>query len=278
MTPTATFTASPTFEGLQGTVAAIGTYAAQLEAGLNAAAAQETANAAVKDPVKTEAAQSTQSSQFGQFQTFAVGQLTGIPGTLTAVANGGGFSPGVVGTASPTPSPVVTPLPPQVTPAGTQLGQLAPGSRNVSYMVQPANPQRPVRQDEVTATVAAIYTQIGQLEAAGTANAFQATLNGQLYQGTYPPFVQTQLAQINAGGTAISLQLTLNAFRLTGTPGKGTPTETRESNATALPNGGIFDDIAAGGALSGAGLAIFGIAALGLIVVIAVSRRMRVQE
>lgn len=268
VTPSLTFTPSPTFEGAQGTAAVLGTYAAQLQAGLIAAEAQETENAARQDPARTEAAQNTQSAQFGQYQTFAVEQLTAIPMTITAVFNGGGTSP-IVGTASPTPSPVVTPLP----PAGTPLGAIQPGSRNISYFVQPVNPQRPARQDDVTATAAAIYTEIGQLEAAGTANAFQATLNGQLYgNGTIPPFVQTQLAQINAGGTAISLQLTLNAQYLIGTPTKGIiPTSTK------LPDSGLFDDIASGG-LSNAGLTLFGIAVIGLIAIIAVSRRMRQQE
>jgi len=270
VTPSLTFTPSPTFEGAQGTAAVLGTYAAQLQAGLIAAEAQETENASVRNQVPTENAQNTQSAQFQQYQTFAVEQLTAIPMTITAVFSGGGTSP-IVGTASPTPSPVVTPLP----PAGTPLGAIQPGSRNISFFVQPVNPQRPARQDDVTATAAAIYTEIGQLEAAGTANAFQATLNGQLYgNGTIPPFVQTQLAQINAGGTAISLQLTLNAQYLTGTPARKTPTQ-----PDAIPSTGFFEDIGVGGGnLSGAGLIIFGIAAFGLILVIAVSRRMRGQE
>jgi hypothetical protein len=264
-TPSVTLTPSQTLEVLQGTAAALNTQAAQLQLGLTAVAAQQDANAQRTANAPTLRALSTQNAQFNQFQTFAVDQLTAIPATLTAVYGGGGAAPGVIPTASPTPSPVVTPLP----PAGTPLGAVRPASRNMSSLAEPIF--KPKRQDEATATVEAIFTQIGQLEAAGTANAFQATLNAQIYAGTYPPFVQTQLAQINAGGTAVSLQLTLNARLLTGTPQRATATPKEITDA------GLFDDLG-GGALSGAGLAIFGIAALGLILVIAVSRRMRVQE
>jgi hypothetical protein len=256
-TPTFTVTPSitplPTQEGIPGTVAAYGTLASQLEIGLRAAGGQVQENTRNIDPRSTEVVQLTQNAQFNIYSTYAVGQLTAIPLTVTALSN-------------PQLQPTLPAIPP--TPVGTPLAARPPESRQI------ANVQRAARQGNpaATGTAAAIQTEVVDLFGIQTAAAFQRTLDASNQQTPPPAPLLTQSVQLNSASTAVALQLTANALLL------GAPTLTPSPTPVGeIGRAGIYEDLASGRVAPG-NLMIFGVAALGFITLIIVARRLRVRE
>jgi hypothetical protein len=276
-TETPTATVIPTQAGIPGTIAAINTLQGQLRDGATAVSAQETQNAVSRGSRATETAESIQNSQFYQYQTFTVNQLTAIPLTLTAVSNagnpGGSNSAGANATQPPPVAVTATPLP-SPTLAGTPIARSIDG-RFMSNMNRGAlpgpQPQQPaVKQPQQaqptpnrTATAALYMTQNAQLFAASTANSVQLTARAA--QGTPDSLALTEIAQINAGGTAIAIQLTNNAAALM----------TKVGTPERITNAGLFDEV--GGGAPGT-IGLFAVAAMGLLSVIVIARRLRVKE
>ncbi len=278
--PTLTRTAIPTQAGIPGTVAALSTLSAQFQSGLNGIAAQQTQNARLPTPrsasaFSTGTARAIQNQQFQAYSTFAYDQLTSIPLTVTALSiptatptSGAGSAPAAQGTVSPTPTPVGD-------LGGTPMGRQS-DPRYMSALDRPlaqATPTISAANRTATSnadTISAIQMQIEQLQAASTANSFQATVNAVLNPGgTFSAPVQTQNARLEQGGTAIAVQLTLDAIRL--------QAFTQQPTVTRLPQSGLYEDLTSGGA-SPASLALFALAACGLVVLIVVARRLRVRE
>jgi hypothetical protein len=186
-------------------------------------------------------------------------------------------------TLTPTVASIVTAAP--GTTAQGRLDTRVDGSVAVMYVPAPAAPHHLQAQDvtpgapsgpttspillAVTGTSAALSTEAAQLQAAQDGLAEQLTLNAMLVTGTPSPLILTENAQLEAGLQAIGIQLTTNAIHQ----------NNLALTATAQaknPQTGLYEDLAAGRAAP-ASLALFVVAAIGLVALIVASRRLRVK-
>lgn len=283
------------------------TQSAALQAAVTAFSVQETANAhSSSDTRPTLAAKQTQASEFNAAQTAISGQLTEYAQVATSAASGGN---GQAVTPTATPSLTVCDLSPTATPeAGTTaiplncisptptLAETAAGLRlgigSVPVIYIEKSQRQPNGQPQLqdTAEPTAPVNTPSQIQGASP-----TALSGTLVAATATSqYLRNQEQTLVAAQSALSQQLTLNAMT-------ATPQETENAqfalgltaiavqlNADAalegtlvaivqkVPTTGLYEDLASGKANPGS-LTLVGVAAIGLVGVIVVARRLRVK-
>jgi len=206
-------------------------------------------------------------------ETFNAQQVVYLGQTQTAAVEFGMTGTFIAQNPSETPTPTIT-IPPTVTPTPT-----------IDSTVQAAT-----QSVEMTMTALAITQTVGAMSQSQQETLIAAfTQTAAAFQTANPvtPTVGApatlSLDNVNATATALVgffQTATAEALGLgqgggeNGTPGAGaSPTSESFGPApTAMPNTGIFDDIATG---SGGGVGVLALAAFGLVGVIFVSRRLR---
>lgn len=117
----------------------------------------------------------------------------------------------------------------------------------------------------------------GTLNAIATRNAgLTLTASGPI--GTTPPPTIATLPPNTDQTPPVIITIQVGTPGTPTSPGTpGTPTQTPSPTATALPQGGFFDDVGVGDATPN-NLPLFALAALGLVGVIVAARRLRVRR